>query len=206
MSQNQCPNCNTPVMPEAVFCHQCGHPISNAAPQPGSWTRIWARLLDLWLDAFILDYCLTLTPLGNYLPVHNKLILIMVFTLFTLLLDCAVFAVCGSTLGKFLFGIKMVENSGEPLKGAKYFQRNLRFYFSGIALGLPLISLGTAIWQESRIRHGKQTSYDEALGCKPIVYKDSTLKKAVGLIILIALIALFVLAQLPFVWEQLPLE
>jgi uncharacterized RDD family membrane protein YckC len=57
-----------------------------------------------------------------------------IFTLIVLIIDSLIYAVCGNTLGKWLCGIKIVDQYGKDIKQWTYFRRNMRVYWGGYGL------------------------------------------------------------------------
>lgn len=69
----------------------------------------------------------------------------------------------GSTLGKWLFGIRVVDADGHPIGVALALRREWRVLWQGLAMGLPLVSLVTLGLAYRRLVRVGRTRWDEAL-------------------------------------------
>jgi hypothetical protein len=77
--------------------------------------------------------------------------------------EAAIFALFGSTLGKALLGVKVINLDGQRISGKNYLARQLRVYWYGLGTGFPLITLFTIARQHRRVKAGHKASYDEGL-------------------------------------------
>ncbi|UVW27355.1 RDD family protein [Massilia sp. H6] len=77
-----------------------------------------------------------------------------------LLLDAALHAVAGSTPGKALLGLQVLGADGRTPRFGELAGRNLRLWYAGLGLGLPLLILLTMARQGLRLRGGRPASYD----------------------------------------------
>ncbi len=190
-----CSNCGAPNADASAFCAKCGanlrniktlsrteigNPVSGTAEYQiaGSWTRCGARTLDVILESIVICFLLSISaPIGGIIALP-----------FALLLDGVIYAIFGTTFGKWLFGIKVVDRSGVAVSAGRYFYRNLRVWWGGYGLGLPLICLITGSVQQYRILKGKSATYDQALGLNSIRYKVNGFKTFCGVVLLVLLL------------------
>ena len=105
-----------------------------------------------------------------------------IFLPFVMLAESIVYAIFGGTIGKWLFGVRIVNAKREPIRGGEYFKRNFMVYFSAYGMGLPLISLITMLIQRSRVLKRSSTSYDESLGFEAVEYGGNIYKTLIGVI------------------------
>ena len=166
----------------------------------GPWRRLFARLIDLWLlsipTALGAAYVSTSAypefavwiqrPGSDY--AFGWLLLPLV-----LAVEALVFSVSGTTPGKALLSIAVYTPSGGPLSFIEYFQRQIRLYWFGLGTGFPLISLFTMARQRSRLKAGKEATYDEKRG---ILVRAKRLTFARGVSASLAIAALIVLNAL----------
>ena len=188
-----CPKCHTQLAAGTTFCWSCGNEFGMAtaiapdAPLAGAWTRWTARMLDLILESAVIGIIIA-TVWGIPDNISEGILNIIVAP-FAFLIDSAVYAVCGNTLGKWLFDVKVVDQYGKVIPNKKYFHRNIRVY---CGLALPIVSLFTFLTQYNRVSKGNPTTYDETLNLKSIRYNANGFKTLLGIILFISvLIILF---------------
>ncbi len=196
-AKTYCAKCGAPNVVSSQFCASCGagmhgtenrtNPLIdlNGALPAGSWIRCGARTLDVLLETFVLGVIVGI--IGGTLSLPNE-VLAIVFLPFALVLDSIVHAIFGTTFGKWLFGIKVVDLLGAPVSAGRYFYRNLRVWWGGYGLGLPIVCLITGSVQQYRILKGKPATYDQALGLNSIRYNATGLKTLGGVVLLILLL------------------
>ena len=67
----------------------------------------------------------------------------------------------GCTLGKFFFGIKILDENGRPPGIMKSIGRELKVYYKALALNIPLITLFTQLHAERILRKTHGTPWDD---------------------------------------------
>lgn len=92
----------------------------------------------------------------------------------------------GSTLGKWLFGIRVVDADGHPIGVALALKRELRVLCQGLAAGLPVVSLITLGLAYRRLVRVGRTRWDEDLD---LHVRHRPLGPAQGLLALAGLVA-----------------
>jgi len=147
--------------------------ITNAEvvrSEPRPWLRFLARKIDiaLYTAIVIIPIMLMFVALG-FLGVERSIIDSTAFSLFMgavyiILLICVEAFVLfwwDNTPGKKLLGITLKKEDNSSFGFGDTFERTARLWFSGLGLGLPLISLITQILSYSRLEDKKITSWDE---------------------------------------------
>ena len=195
-SSIRCPHCNTSLEQGSPFCWSCGKEVNATvvdtnAPLAGPWERWAARLIDFTWESFIIGIFIGLVWDMTTVP---DAVAGIIFAPFAFLLDSAIYAIFGNTLGKWLFGIKHIENSGISLTAGRYFSRNLSVYWGGYGLAVPIATLCTFIHQYNRVSKEQPASYDEKLGMKCISHNANGFKRFLGILLFIA--TLIILAAL----------
>ena len=134
----------------------------------GAWRRFFARIFDVWWESLLTGlvsayiaaqvipgyYEWIMKPDSGYLFAFVTFPLIFIF-------DAIIHRLFGNTPGKALLGLKVKGSNGLPLSFKNYLGRNLRVYFSGFGMGVPLINLFTMGYQARRMGEGRHASYDE---------------------------------------------
>jgi uncharacterized RDD family membrane protein YckC len=142
-----------------------------ALPAANRWARFVARCFDLWLET-VLFMGLIGFILGRYSATYLEWTTWPYFSHvfgiasvpISFLLDAIVYAIFGNTPGKALLGLKVTDSIGEPLTFIQYLRRNMAVWYSGLGLGLPIVTLITMANQGGALKEGHQASYDETTG------------------------------------------
>jgi uncharacterized RDD family membrane protein YckC len=166
----------------------------DSAPSADRWLRFLARVLDLWLETFLISLVLS-AILGWIFPgfltwassFYGRLEYGVILVPLALGLDALVYRYLGWTPGKALFGLKVRTAQGEPLGHAQYLKRNLSLWLSGLGLGIPLANLFTMAWQFNRLGEGQQASYDEMNNYSVRMTHTPRSRKALAILVLVAL-------------------
>jgi uncharacterized RDD family membrane protein YckC len=172
----------------------------NAAAEPqrasaSVWRRFFARTLDiLWeapLVGAIVGYLGSVnTDLGDLIATSNPSVLGVLVAPIVMLFDAAVVAMFFNSPGKALLGLKVVSAEAESLSPAEYLERNMRLWVSGMAFGLPLLSLFAAAYQGERAWRDGYTTYDRARGTLVLAGRLGFVQVAAAIFVLIALLSL----------------
>lgn len=156
-----------PTMGRAVARAPAASDVLPAFPPAGTWPRWFARSFDLWWQTALVAFVL-----GQLLCLVSPLFLRWLETPFGwklfglacmpggLLLDAALQALAGNTPGKALLGLRVLMADGRAPRFSELLGRNMALWRSGLACGLPLVSLVTMARQGLRLRKGLQASYD----------------------------------------------
>lgn len=98
----------------------------------------------------------------------------------------------GLTLGKWLFGIKILNDEKRPLGVLRALKREFMVWFSGLGCGLPGISILTVLFSYRRLKAKGITSWDEAIKSTVIQRTEQAALSAPMLIGRIAIAAIFI--------------
>jgi uncharacterized RDD family membrane protein YckC len=170
----------------------------------GPWRRFCARWFDIYIfvvaTAFIGE--ILLAPYSkSYVELmtapNNDLLIGLVFLPFAFLLEAIFSSIAGTSPGKFLLGINVVKHSRDRLTLSDWLKRGLNVWFSGLALGVPFVSLIT-MWREyKKTGMDLPASYDEKLGFTVIGKELTLVKKLVaGLAMIAAAVVMIVLSAM----------
>lgn len=137
----------------------------------GRWRRWFARVLDFWSESFLVTFMAGYVLGRNFPgfvtwirePGMNYLVTIACTPL-AMLLDAAIYKLCGNTLGKALLGLRVLYIDGGRLSFRQYLARNLGVWAMGLGFGIPIVNLFTMANQAGLVSSGKRASYDEASG------------------------------------------
>ncbi|HTX05815.1 MAG TPA: RDD family protein [Steroidobacteraceae bacterium] len=153
--------------PRGAAAPASGPQASLALPhEPATpWRRYWARSLDITVSLFLA--ALLISALRPSLIARldsmagRQWLLVLLLLPAALLLDTLMYWALGSTPGKAIAGIKVLDAHGRRrLSAAAYLGRNLGVYVFGLALGVPLISLIALLWSYRRAREKEGVIWD----------------------------------------------
>ena len=209
-SYRECPFCNAPMKEGSDICEICGRSFDkngdlDTAPPAGPWQRWAARSLDYSLESvlivlFLLLLFITLLFVSRHLRValisEEKLVFFLSFFLvgrlrtvfltapFVFMLDSLEYALFGNTIGKWLFGVKVIDLEEQPLSAGAFFKRNMQVYWGGYGLAFPIVNVLTFYTQYKFVSQGLSATYDHRLGFLSIRYHETPLKTLLGIVLL----------------------
>jgi hypothetical protein len=184
-----------PLLPPRVGSNPLTYSMASRWPRffARSFDLLWETLLVSFLLGFAGGFVLAILDrrTGQYPGgffewlngwVNNPFSMIlfwMLCFLIALILDAAVYRFIGNTPGKALLGLKVGLLDASPLSFGQYLGRNFSMWVSGLALGIPFLSLVTMARQAVRIGKGQAASYDKSSGyqvyAKPIRWQHQLL-------------------------------
>ncbi|WP_115552467.1 RDD family protein [Xanthomonas arboricola] len=137
------------------------------------WRRYFARAFDILALGLLLWFSIGIVvgtvspPLYSALvvPVSTKPLLSGILTTLLLMPVLAIWiGLCGSTPGKWLFGIRVLRADGYALGFADALRREGRVFVFGMAMGVPLISTITQLFALVKLINAGKTSWDMRSG------------------------------------------
>lgn len=173
-----------------------------ADESPHPWRRYFARYLDLALWTMIMMILIgvgltfldprVLTQLIDLLT-QPGIIVAEFFLAFILAMipNAILIGLTGGNLGKWLFGVRVLDDTDRPMGLARAFKREARVFFYGLGLGMPVISLITMFIAYQKLKEDGGTSWDQAAGLKVVQRRTGAVQfigSAVGIILLIVLV------------------
>lgn len=171
---------------------------------PHPWRRYLARILDTSVHGTIVFFVFT-TCLYFVVPragaqfanfIGNQKSAALEFFLVVLLapaLNALFIGYTGGSLGKWIFGVKVVRSDGRSPGYLLALKRELLVWVYGMGLGVPLINLVTFAHQYSRLKKDNEMSWDRTLNLKVVYRRDGALNVlliVVGLLLLVMLRAM----------------
>jgi uncharacterized RDD family membrane protein YckC len=162
---------------------------TDLSPRP--WRRYFARTLDLNLNVFILGW-VVVTLIGSLAPAHlpgwvhffvepgTKWISGLLATAIGFMANVPLMAYYGSTLGKWIFGIRVHHPDGRPLGLKVAFKRELAVFVRGYCLMIPLVSLFTLAGSYQNLNENGSTSWDKDYGLIVRQRPDSDIQNLVS--------------------------
>lgn len=135
------------------------------------WRRYFARMLDNMVNTFtffiVLMVALAFTrpelfnALVTWLESIHRIADLMLTIFIGTVVNAVLLAATGSTLGKWIFGIRVREADGRRIGFARAIEREARVWMRGLAFGIPIVSLFTLVRAYNQVNDFKQTAWDK---------------------------------------------
>jgi hypothetical protein len=132
----------------------------------GPWRRYFARMFDTTsfglIGGMIFGFFMyVINPeLADKLFENSAVSAILVVGI-GLSLDAVIYTLFGTTPGKSLAKLRVIDINGNAISAEQYMRRNGRLMVYGFGLGVPLISLFTMSAQYNNIKKGDYAGYDK---------------------------------------------
>lgn len=187
---------------------------TNLDFDPHPWHRYWARMFDcsvVYVLCILVPLVLLLMPLGLFIVsvwpdipqvlinLVDVCILLPLYLMLIMVVEASLLHFFGTTPGKKLFRIRILQPSGHKLTFSQAFARTWRVFFKGCGLCIPPIALCTMICSFSYlIKHG-YTSWDPPATTRCLIEKKSILHTvlAIGLVLLMGPMFNLILRLIP---------
>jgi uncharacterized RDD family membrane protein YckC len=123
------------------------------------WTRFFARFLDLSVFGFVLGILSAIFYPDFFSDKDSVNGLIILFCWF--LVEPIFLSLFGTTLGKYLFNIKVRDLNGNKPKFYSAFARSFWVWCAGYGFGIPIVYLFTLSSSYSQLKNTGTTSWDK---------------------------------------------
>ena len=148
-----------------------GVPTGWLSSPPTPWRRYAARSIDIVVFGYLgftiigfVFYSVAPYTADQFFSIFSSpggiLIDIVVTALIGCVLGGVVIGLSGSSLGKLIFGLMVVDQNGRRIGAVQGIQRDLSVYLRGLGLGIPLVSLITLWMSYSKLKDTGATSWD----------------------------------------------
>ena len=204
-----CPICRNEIQEQTIYCSFCGIKIREEFDgnqvelekssreireiidldtlNPRPWVRYWARLIDYYLFGVIFVIILYLIS-PNVLVVDYELIkeediynfLIIFLWIFV---EAILLSIWGTTPGKWLLKIKVLDSSGKALDFSSTTKRSFLVWWRGMGIGIPIITFIALIIAHGKLTKKGKTSWDRDLGFTVSHGKIGSLRTFLAIII-----------------------
>lgn len=146
------------------------------------WRRYFARHTDV---CFIIVLCIALYNLfPNYFHVYSQFVKnkeyinYLVIIIVIMFINAVFISLMGTTLGKFLFGIRVVSSNDKRLKFSQAFYREFLIVMMGLAFYIPIINFFTLYFSHTRLITTGKTKWDNLLNCC-VVHQHNNIKQKI---------------------------
>ena len=139
--------------------------------KPAPWRRYFARMLDTMIFGFLFSalVAMSLAALdpglfdkfyGRNGLLHNGLLATLIVLIFAMPFEALVIGLTGTSIGKWIFGVRITQASGRSIGLARAFGREVGVWFFGLGIGVPLVSLFTLIFSYIRLKDDGVARWD----------------------------------------------
>lgn len=143
-----------------------------------SWRRYFARMIDtavvsdgLIIFLFVITHNIRFSFLENIFRV-----LLEMFILF--IVEALLITKFGTTLGKWVLHIQLKSCTEDAINYKRAFRRSFGVYISGVAIGLPIISLLAELNAYDELLDKGSTSWDDKVETK-VVFQEINFARGV---------------------------
>lgn len=176
----ECTDCGADVKKDADICPNCGAKFNNEVKP---WSRWFARVFDYQVVGFILVFIIALIA-PEVLSI-KFIFLNMLLTFIYVFVESAFLVIWGTTPGKFLLNIQLVPSKQRKITFDIAFKRSFMVWLQGVGLGFPLATLILSFVWLGKLKSDKITSWDKSTHINVIHNKNSPVKLAIFVLILI---------------------
>jgi uncharacterized RDD family membrane protein YckC len=156
---------------------------TDTSPHP--WRRYFARMIDnalvgtvTWFVLGVLGYSLVpreMAQLQALIAGPGGVFLNILLTIAAALPGNAlILGLTGVSVGKWIFGVKVVRPDGRPIGVAAAFGRELQVWVRGLAVGIPFVSLFTLVASYRSLEETRRAPWDR-FGERLVVYRPAGL-------------------------------
>lgn len=186
----------TAVLQRSAAVQDVSRPVTNpgqwADVSPHPWRRYFARHLDYAVWGSTAMFTISIGLLIVSAPLHDQfksllsgptgeLIGYVLALVLAAIINAFLIGLTGGNLGKWLFGVRVLNEAGRPIGLIRSFQRELRVLVFGLGLGVPIIALATLLFAYQKLKADKVTSWDRALALK-VVHREDGVSQNIGFI------------------------
>lgn len=159
--------------------------IEHEVPQIRPWIRLFARNIDQVLSS------LPWIPIVLFIApglLSNRILLTCLVVVGSPLVNAVLFALFGTTPGKWMLGVVVYDSFGEKLTFKEALWRECDVLFRGMGLGIPLISLVTGGIAYGTLTSTGETSWDRDGGFTVTHRPVSILGGALATVLLVGMV------------------
>jgi len=127
------------------------------------WSRLFAKYIDLYVFGFLLGVIIAIIAILFYpsLALNNHFFNGFIVLFLWFLVEPLILYSLGTTLGRFLFNIKLTDMNGAKLTLSAAYKRSFSVWVFGFGLGVPFITPLTLICGYIKLTKTGSTYWDE---------------------------------------------
>lgn len=166
------------------------------------WRRFFARVIDNTTNGIVMWFAILILLLPIAPTFSNQFFIWTtdtetglakyfsksLLTILAIFINAAFIGFTGSSLGKWLFGIRVTDKHGRVIGYAPALKRELLIWYRGLGCGVPYISPITTLYQMKNLQRNKITSWDKEMALHVSYRKRSRLEWLLSIVSVIILI------------------
>lgn len=152
--------------------------------------RFLARTIDIMLFMIAIGLLIGVFDIDIPEYLNNGLVINVIVFFHWNFLEAFFLSIFGSTPGKFLFSIKILDKNGNKPSFSLGLQRAFEVWVKGLCLGIPIVSIFTMIASQRKLLNEGVTSWDKSYQTK-VIHKKIAAYKKLSLIILLLFFSWF---------------
>lgn len=185
-------------------------PAEQPAPAPDTrpWARWLAKMTDLALTSFVFFVLVSgasfvfFFVLSSLNPARAEQYLlqlasipfmiasVILFFILFMLGEATLISATGSTPGKALLGIRVMDRSGGRLSFPKSLLRSARAWAQGLGLGIPLVSIITMIFGYMALSDRGDTAWDRDVNADYRTHEVGPVRWTIGILVWLTSVAI----------------
>ncbi|NOV04837.1 RDD family protein [Paenibacillus planticolens] len=122
------------------------------------WARYWARSFDMLILGFLFGILMFFIPMDFMSTGFGSIILGIAVLIVSIPYEAVLLKLWGTTVGKWIFGIKIRNLEGQRLSFSKALRRSLLVWWRGQGAGLPIISMIFNLSGYQQLKHNLGTT------------------------------------------------
>lgn len=168
------------------------------------WRRYLARMIDTWFNGGLTSFLIgvvfySVAPISAdqfyaFLGSEGRIVDAMLTIVIAIPLNASLIGLTGSSLGKWIVGIKVLDKQRRPLGIGKAFRREIGVWTSGLGLGIPIVIIFIMIASFRRLKNEGITPWDQeasSIVIHPAWGWPLGLRAAVGVVLFMGLVFLY---------------
>ena len=155
------------------------------------WSRFWARYFDYFSHATVIVVIWALIDPDSLEGINNNL-LEFILMVSWILIDGMYMYIFGTTPGKKIMKIKVINPDGSRIPKSISFKRSLLIWLRGMGLGIGIIQLIVSIIGYSRLKKNGKTSWDKDLDLIVVQDRIGLFRESICPIVIILIICLII--------------
>ncbi|MGZ5925953.1 MAG: RDD family protein [Rhizomicrobium sp.] len=172
--------------------------IGGPDGEPHPWRRYFARMVDVVINGLAMWVLIGLV-LGavdqdaakafslQFSGSQNRVAAEMLTLVLVMFPNALMIGFTGATVGKWLFGIRVTREGGQPIGLADALWREVLVWFRGLGIGFPIVTLITLIKAYRTLKNDGSTTWDRDMSLR-VHAMPSTLFTILGGVALFAIV------------------
>ncbi|MCZ8520901.1 MULTISPECIES: RDD family protein [Paenibacillus] len=167
--------------------------IDSAAPRP--WIRFWARYVDIFIFMIGVTFVWALIDMESLNRTSDTLLsVLLIFS--WIFVEGTLLSLFGTTPGKKIFRIRVLNASGNRLTPMESFKRSRFIWLRGMGVGIGVVQLiANALAYKTLVKEG-YTTWDRDIGTRVHHANLGSIRAALIVILLLLIFTVLILGAM----------